>query len=545
MDDNLYLKTERFGLGDVIVEGWRFFLKDFWKLIAMTIICVFPIFGALAAIQPSISSLAAGGVTSSNASSIVSLTLLLSCSMMLLSAFLVPLYVGALSHIVRQRALGQPVGLGGALRFGLSRWASVFSASFIGGIIILLLSLLLVVPGMIFGVYYTFGYWAAAVRGVGGKNALDYSKKLVSGQWWRVFGITAGLYVIYYGLLFILALFLTGANQNFLLIALYYILGSFLVCLMYVMTVVFLLNVDPEPTPLAAESIPLAAELAAAISPLAESKTPPQAVPEYPVAVDEPSSEPVSAPTAAPASHNNPAAAALVLALLVVAAAAGGFLMHRLATSIVIAIAAGLVIVCAVVLGISGLRQAARLEGKGRWPALSSLGLSLAAVALLAVLIFVPFMQTFSTSDLSLNYTTNWTQVDGSQIPTCQKNNCLLVMSYKGGQTAFLLIKANYSGQASLETLEQNGWDNIQKNASSQGANIKLVDISFIQVDGLKALRRTYSQDTSKGTAYVTWGFILAKSALFEYVVSLTAAADHQAVDPEIDQMIQSIHFTP
>jgi hypothetical protein len=58
-------------------------------------------------------------------------------------------------------------------------------------------------------------------------------------------------------------------------------------------------------------------------------------------------------------------------------------------------------------------------------------------------------------------------------------------------------------------------------------------------------LRRTYSQDTSKGTAYVTWGFILAKSALFEYVVSLTAAADHQAVDPEIDQMIQSIHFTP
>lgn len=60
----------------------------------------------------------------------------------------------------------------------------------VGGIIVALLSLLLIIPGIIWLVYYSFIFYVAALRNLAGKRALDYSKSLVEGQWWRVAGIT-------------------------------------------------------------------------------------------------------------------------------------------------------------------------------------------------------------------------------------------------------------------------------------------------------------------------------------------------------------------
>jgi len=50
-----------------------------------------------------------------------------------------------------------------------------------------LLSCLLIVPGIAFALYWYFHDSAVALRGMGGRRALAYSKRLVEGRWWRVF----------------------------------------------------------------------------------------------------------------------------------------------------------------------------------------------------------------------------------------------------------------------------------------------------------------------------------------------------------------------
>lgn len=70
-----------------------------------------------------------------------------------------------------------------------SRWGSSIGTSFLAGLIILGMTLLLLFPGIIWSVYYSFFIHVVAIRHLGGKKALNYSKSLVKGQWWKVFGV--------------------------------------------------------------------------------------------------------------------------------------------------------------------------------------------------------------------------------------------------------------------------------------------------------------------------------------------------------------------
>ncbi|MEG0773883.1 hypothetical protein [Clostridium sp.] len=70
-----------------------------------------------------------------------------------------------------------------------SRWGSSIGTSILAGLIILGMTLLLIVPGVIWSVYYSFFIYVVAIRNLGGKKALNYSKSLVKGQWWKVFGV--------------------------------------------------------------------------------------------------------------------------------------------------------------------------------------------------------------------------------------------------------------------------------------------------------------------------------------------------------------------
>jgi hypothetical protein len=38
-------------------------------------------------------------------------------------------------------------------------------------------------------VYYSFTLFVIALRNIGGMDALEYSERLVKGNWWRVFGV--------------------------------------------------------------------------------------------------------------------------------------------------------------------------------------------------------------------------------------------------------------------------------------------------------------------------------------------------------------------
>lgn len=78
-----------------------------------------------------------------------------------------------------------------AIGRALSRWLGCVGTNLLAGLILLGLFILLVVPAIIWSVYYIFVIQVVVLKGFGGKEALDYSKSLVKGRWWKLFGISA------------------------------------------------------------------------------------------------------------------------------------------------------------------------------------------------------------------------------------------------------------------------------------------------------------------------------------------------------------------
>ncbi len=89
-----------------------------------------------------------------------------------------------------------PISWRTALSKAFSRWGSCLTTSILGGVIIMGLTLLLIIPGIIWSIYYIFIIQIVALRELGGKTALNYSKSLVKGRWWKTFGIVFVLALI-------------------------------------------------------------------------------------------------------------------------------------------------------------------------------------------------------------------------------------------------------------------------------------------------------------------------------------------------------------
>lgn len=71
----------------------------------------------------------------------------------------------------------------------------LFVVSILVFLFVFLWSLLLIIPGLIFAVYYSFAGWALIFEGHKGRKALQRSKELVKGYWWAVFGRYVALYL--------------------------------------------------------------------------------------------------------------------------------------------------------------------------------------------------------------------------------------------------------------------------------------------------------------------------------------------------------------
>lgn len=92
--------------------------------------------------------------------------------------------IKAAERTVTQR----PFTMGETLAEAIQRWPRYLWTSFLCGLIILGLCFLFIVPGLIWSVYYLFVPYVVAVTSLSGKKALDYSKDLVRGAFWRTIG---------------------------------------------------------------------------------------------------------------------------------------------------------------------------------------------------------------------------------------------------------------------------------------------------------------------------------------------------------------------
>ncbi len=82
---------------------------------------------------------------------------------------------------------GLPVSPRHAFRGAVSRWCPMILTGLLAGLVLIGLTLLLIVPGIIWGVYYAFLVPVVAF-GLSGTEALAESKRLVKGNWWRTLG---------------------------------------------------------------------------------------------------------------------------------------------------------------------------------------------------------------------------------------------------------------------------------------------------------------------------------------------------------------------
>ncbi|GEM_PF-1193494 len=99
-----------------------------------------------------------------------------------------------IAYVISERVEGRCAGFGAALKHALSRWLPAIGTGLLESIIVGFLTLLLIVPGIIWFVFYTFSICVVSLRDRSGSRALSYSKQLVAGRWgavaWRVAGLT-------------------------------------------------------------------------------------------------------------------------------------------------------------------------------------------------------------------------------------------------------------------------------------------------------------------------------------------------------------------
>ena len=116
----------------------------------------------------------------------LSVMLLIILIFVLLGAIIYPWLQVSVLYVIKERK--QKLSIGKALRKGWSRWISYLWISFLVGLCVAGGTILLIVPGIIFFVWFAFAQYLLVDKDVKGIDALSKSRELVRGYWWPVFG---------------------------------------------------------------------------------------------------------------------------------------------------------------------------------------------------------------------------------------------------------------------------------------------------------------------------------------------------------------------
>jgi hypothetical protein len=102
----------------------------------------------------------------------------------------------ALVLIIDGKNRGESITIQEALMRTVRRLGAIFWTGLLTMVLILGLCLLLIIPGIVYGVYWQFAAYAVLLEQVSGKQALDMSKKIVTGRWLRVFIYGIGFSIV-------------------------------------------------------------------------------------------------------------------------------------------------------------------------------------------------------------------------------------------------------------------------------------------------------------------------------------------------------------
>jgi hypothetical protein len=101
--------------------------------------------------------------------------------------------IGAMAIIIliKSKLDGVSLNLKSIFKKSLAKWPKAVVTSILTNIFLILLFLMLIIPGIIYSVYWTFNLYSVVLCDKFGKGAMDYSKSLVKGRWWKVLSYAA------------------------------------------------------------------------------------------------------------------------------------------------------------------------------------------------------------------------------------------------------------------------------------------------------------------------------------------------------------------
>ncbi len=149
-----------------------------------------------------------------------------------------------IAWIVKTKVTGGQLDFSAVWQKALSRLPQAIITTIIMGVLLAVLFILLVVPGVIFLVFWAFAIYAVVLNNKSGMDALNYSKSIVAGKWGIVF-----LYLLVIGILMaIIAGIINGiigtGGDSYLIVFLQGVVGDVVNAFFIISSVLLFLNLE-------------------------------------------------------------------------------------------------------------------------------------------------------------------------------------------------------------------------------------------------------------------------------------------------------------
>jgi hypothetical protein len=166
-----------FTVGEIVASGWDLYCLHLKRILPIFLVVYVPINIGLSFVPAADWVETYGALGRNMHMAVIQLT----------EFFVGILATMALAKLIEESLYGHTITWLQALRHAVSRWPAAIGTGLLAMLIVFGLTLLLIVPGVVWMIYYSFFLFVVALRGLSGKPALDYSRAIVQGQWWRVF----------------------------------------------------------------------------------------------------------------------------------------------------------------------------------------------------------------------------------------------------------------------------------------------------------------------------------------------------------------------
>ncbi|MBD3281377.1 hypothetical protein GF391_01385 [Candidatus Uhrbacteria bacterium] len=168
-------------LDEILTRSWEIFTRKFKTILIITLIIYIPLNFVLESLP---------------ADDTAEGMMMYFRAMQLLEGLFGILAAIAIAFITKSALENKAISWQESLKLAINKWLKAIGTNLLAGILLLGLFILLIIPGIIFSIYWYFILYVVIFTDKWGLEALKASKELVQNRWWKTFG-----YAILFGAL--------------------------------------------------------------------------------------------------------------------------------------------------------------------------------------------------------------------------------------------------------------------------------------------------------------------------------------------------------